>query len=173
MKKQDAVENQQLLNSIIQQWLAFKRFVLKAYSQEPITPEDEQEFLEVKSQINKVGRMLSDRLKNLGYQGDKIGSMLRQCISVSQLRAMPVPERRGLYKEWHSISINLSQAQGMVDFIAQGWEPRIANTKSGYSIADIKGRKDKGKKKGKAGMIVTVIIILAVVGGAAFVLMNR
>lgn len=175
MKKQVASENQQLLQNILQQWIAFKRYVLKAFGQEPVTPEDEQEFLEVKSQINKIGRILTERMKELGFEGEKIGSMLRQCISVSQLRGMPVADRRGLYKEWHSIYVNLNQAQGAVAFIAEGWVPKIVSTKTGTTIAEIKSQKglQKAKKKGMGGLVVTLIIAVAVIGAVAFFLLSR
>lgn len=175
MKKQEASENQQLLNNILQHWLTFKRFVLKAFSQEPVTPEDEQEFLEAKSHINKITRMLSERIKALGFEGDKIGGILRTCISVSQLRGMPVPDRRGLYKEWHSIYVSLNQAQGAVDFIGEGWEPRTAPAKAGTSIADIKGgvAGAKTKKKGKKGMLITGFTVLAIIGAIVYFVMNQ
>jgi hypothetical protein len=170
MKKQDAIENHKVLSDTLQKWLVFKRHFLKAFTQEPISPEDEQEFLEVKSQVNKNSRLLSQRLKEVGYEGDKISNVLRQCISVAQLRAMPIPDRRGLYKEWHAIFVKLNQVDGALEFMARGWVPRALDRQTGTSISDIKrmgGGAAKRKKKTLKVVIVLVVLVLAgaVVGG--------
>ena len=176
MKKQAVAENQQLSKSILDQWIAFKRHFLKAFTQDPISPEEEQEFLEIKSQISKVSRILNERLKDLGFDGEKISGILRQCISVGQLRAMPVPDRRNLYKEWHAICINLNRLVGATEFVGQGWVPVVIDAKVETSIASIKSRLsrgEKGKRRGKAGIIVAVVVLVVVAAAVAFFAMNQ
>jgi len=173
MKKQDATENQKVVSEVLQQWLGFKRFVLKAFGQEPISPEDEQEFLEIKSNVNKVGRLLNERVKDIGFEGDKVGAILRQCISVSQLRSMPVPERRGLYKEWHSIFVNFNYVLGAVEMFAEGWIPRAVESKGGTTIADIKGQKAGAKQKKSKKKIIIAVVVLLVAGAAAYFIFGQ
>ncbi len=173
MKKQAAAENLQLSKSVLDQWIVFKRHFLKAFTQDPISPEEEQEFLEVKSQISKISRVLNERLKDLGFDGEKISNILRQCISVGQLRAMPVPDRRNLYKEWHAIYINLNRVLGATEFVGQGWVPAVIDAKTDTSIASIKSRLakgEKGKRKGKVGIIVAVVVLVAAAAAVAYFL---
>ncbi len=171
MKKQVVTENQQLSKSILDHWIVFKRHFLKAFTQDPISPEEEQEFLEVKSQISKISRVLNERLKDLGFDGEKISNILRQCISVGQLRAMPVPDRRNLYKEWHAIFISLNRVLGATEFVGLGWVPVVIETKTETSIASIKSRLaagEKGKRKGKIGILIGVVVLVVAAVAVAF-----
>ncbi len=173
MKKQIALENLQVLDATLQKWLLFKRHFLKAFTQEPLTPEDEHEFLEIKSEVAKNSRLLTERLKDIQFGGDKIGNILRQCISVDQLRSLPVPDRRGLYKEWHVIFVYLSQARGALEFISAGWEPRVIEVKEGMSIRDIKaGGKAEAKKK-PIGKIIAIVVVLIAVAGGVYYFLNQ
>jgi len=174
MKKHVALENLQIVDTTLQRWLVFKKHFLKAFTAEAITPGDEQEFLEIKSEVSKNARILNERLKDIPFGGDRIGAILRQSISVDQLRSLPVPDRRGLYKEWHAVFVYLNQARGALEFIAQGWIPRFVAVKEGTSIAAIKsGTSDRKKKKSLVKPIVITVIVLLALAGGAYYYLNR
>lgn len=176
MKKPSPAENLQILEAMLEKWHAFKRHFLKSFTQEPITSEDEKDFLEIKSAVAKNSRALTERLKDLNYSGEKINNILRQSISASQLRTMPIPDRRGLYKEWHSIFIHLSWLRGGLQFMAQGWVPRAISTgPTGTSVRDIKSGASAvapGKNKSNKGKVIVGIIVLAAIGGAVYYFLN-
>ncbi|MBI5154880.1 hypothetical protein HZA57_06555 [Candidatus Poribacteria bacterium] len=168
MKKQAVDDILALVQNTMEQWLSFKKYLGKSFSEDEIVSEDETSFLEIKSSVARNIRTLGERVKeveNLDYGGTSIRDLLNKCVSVSHLRALPLNDRRALYKDWHSVFVRLSRTVGAFKFISEGYVPGSAGGKKGA-----KG-KGKGKKGGnKTVMIVVVVLVLAggAVGAAAF-----
>jgi len=163
MKKQVIEENLALVQNTLEQWLSFRRYMTKAFSEAEIASPDETDFLEVKSAIAKNVRNLGERMKEIGaldYGEKSIRELLNKCVSVSHLRNLPPRDQSGLRQEWHVVFVRMSRSVGALKFLSEGYVPQTA----------AKGRKRrKGLGKGAiAGIVAAVVVVVAVI--AAFAL---
>ncbi|MDX2176961.1 MAG: hypothetical protein SF028_10890 [Candidatus Sumerlaeia bacterium] len=155
MKMPQIQENLALVQGALEQWLGFRRYLAKAFSEEAITPEEESGFLEVKSQIARAMRSVAERIKEKEFYtgGDKAAVLLKQCVSVGHMRSLTPPDRRTLLKDWHGIFIQLSRSVGVFKFLSEGYVPpprkKMAASGApggGTTLAGIKGAGASKKK---------------------------
>lgn len=176
LNKKDVEETAEDAQHLLEFWLKFKKFLMKSFTQEPISMEDESEFLETKSKIAKFQRMVGEKVKDIFYYGaDKIQSLTRACISISHLRSLPMVDRRNLLVEWHKVYVIVTKLAGALHFVKEGYVLK-AKVKAGTSIAAVKAgaNVDKGKgKKKDMGSIIKFIIIFAVLAGAILFFLKR
>lgn len=149
-------------------WLRTRQFFAKANTEEPITREDEQQFLEMKSEITKYQRTVTPKMPaKVGFGGERMTELLRQSISISHLRGLPKSDRTALLSTWHLVFILLTRAVGALKFIAEGYTPsQAAKGAGGSNISDLK--KAAGKKSGEKPAWLTPkfwIILVLVAGG--------
>lgn len=160
--------------SLMQLWLKTKTFFGKANTEDPISREEEQAFLESKSEISKYIRTLAPKLPaDVQFGGEKIQDLLRQSISIGHLRSLPRADRQTLMSTWHQIFIQISRSAGALQFIAEGYMPPPKQQKGGQgaggNISDLK--KAASNKKGadkssffkSKGLWVVLILIAAAV----------
>ncbi len=154
---------------LLENWLKFKKYLQKSFTQEPISMEDETDFLESKSIIAKNQRMVGEKVKDMFYYGaDKIQALTRQCISVAHLRSLPILDRRNLLVEWHMVYVRITQLAGALALMKEGYIPKV-KVKGGTSIASVKaGASGSGKEKKKfdAATIFKYIVIAGILCGA-------
>src|SRR5687767_1477136 len=87
--------------NLMQLWLRTKAYFAKANNEEPITREDEQVFLETKSEISKFQRTLTPKLpQDVSFGADRMQDLLRQSISIGHLRNLPKADRAMLMANW-------------------------------------------------------------------------
>lgn len=151
---------------LIQLWLRTKQFFAKANNEEPITRDDEQVFLETKSDISRLQRTLGSKLPHdIGFAADKMQDLLRQSISIAHLRNLPKADRQGLMQSWHLVFINLSRAAGALQFLVEGYiPPPRTKTGKGSNIGDMKkaaGAKEKKALPFLTGKFWLVLLLLA------------
>ncbi len=168
MKKTVVNDNLALVQNTLEQWLSFKKYLLKSFSEEAeIDSDDESNFLEVKSSVARNIRSLSERLKEvapLDYGEKHIRELLNKCVSVSHIRSLPAPDKRALFKEWHGAFISLSRCVGALKFMSEGYIPPPPSK-------DGKGGKGKSRKSKSGGggnkmpMIIGIVVVLLVGGG--------
>jgi hypothetical protein len=165
--------------NLLQLWIKIRGFLVKATTDEPITPDDERMFLENKSDTSRYQRTLGMKLPEyVNYGSDKIQEILRQSISISHLRGLPKADRQNLLSNWHSVFIYLSQAMGVLQFINEGYEPPPRQRKAGTGLKDLKGAAahEGSKKPKKTPFLKTplgIVIVLGVIGAAIYFAMNR
>jgi len=149
MKPAQIAEIAALVQSALEQWVGFRRFFEKAFTTDELAPDDEASFLEVKAQIARSLRSLGDKVdeKEYYFGGDKAQALLRSCVSVSHLRSLPMPDRRAMQKEWHTVRVHLIRTVGGFKFLAEGYVPRPkkVSATAGTSIAGIKAAGAKKK----------------------------
>lgn len=138
-------EAQQLL----QLWVRLKAFFVKADGTDPISREEEQAFLDTKSEISRSQRTISTKLPlGLSIAPERLQEILRQSISISHVRVMPKSDRAVLLANWHYVFIYLSQAVGGFQLVAEGYDPPPRAAKKGTGLKDLKGAAaHTGKKK--------------------------
>lgn len=167
---------------LLQNWMKFKMYLMKSFSQEPISSDEEGNFLETKSVIAKFQRMVGEKVKDSFYYGaDKIQVLTRQCISVGHLRQLPMVDRKNLVVEWHNVYVIITKLAGALNFMKDGYvfKPKakkgtsIASMKSAAGGKETKKSKSGGSEGGAAGTVIKVIIGLAIFGAAIAFLLKR
>lgn len=162
--------------ALLQLWLRSRAFINKANTEEPITREEEQSFLETKSDISKHQRTMVTKLPpDVSFGAERMQELLRQSISIGHLRALPKSDKQMLVTNWHFVFINLSRAMGALQFMAEGYIPPPKVRKAGTGIKDMKGAASSEAKPKKKGALQkpSTYITLAVLGGIAYYVMNN
>lgn len=148
-------ENLGLVQETLERWLSFRAYLVKAFSDEQTTPDDEAAFLEIKSGVTKGLRSLGERLKDLsldiGAQG--VRDLLNKCVSLNHLGSLPAADRETLRRNWHQAFIKMSRTAGALKFMDEGYRPPVPKKK---------------RKKGKGGAIPKPAVVALVVAAAAF-----
>ena len=162
------VDTREDLKHLYDLWLKFRKYYLKAFITEPISREEEHDFLEIKSEIAKYHRVLSEEVhENLYFAGDKIIELLRKSISVAHLRALPLVDKNLHYKMWHYIFIHLGRTLGAYQFFTEGYLPpkRTSKRDELVTISKLKGMAGseggiKKRKMAAGGQILKVVVSL-------------
>ncbi len=176
-KKKQTPEDRELLlkeaKQLLSCWLRIREFLLMAFQNDPITPEQEKTFLELKSETARSQRVVAQKIQeDLKFGSDKITDFLRQAISIAHLRSLPMNDKRLLVSVWHVGSVMLHRAVGALEFIAET-NIEIKRSKGGpRGIKAIKSEAAGIAKKSKLPMIAGIIVIVAVIGGVVYFLMN-
>lgn len=164
--------------NLIQLWLRTKQYFTKANNEEPITREEEQAFLETKSDISRLQRIMGTKIPaDIGFGGQQMQELLRQSISIGHLRNLPKTDRQGLMQQWHLVFMYLSRAAGAMQFMVEGYvQPQRAKKGSGTNINELKkGAHAGGEKKTNfllTGKFWLVVLLLAGVAFAVYRITN-
>ncbi|MEQ8822689.1 MAG: hypothetical protein RLY93_20825 [Sumerlaeia bacterium] len=162
MKTQQVDEALAVAQQTLEQWLSFRKFMLKAFSDDPLAAEEETNFLDVKSAMTRNTRALDECTRAAGkldYGSKEIQELRNKCVSMQHLRGLPQNDRLGLYQEWHKVFVRLSRTVGAFKFMSEGFVP-----------ADPKKKKKGGKGGGGGkGAMIGVVVAVVVLGGAAAV----
>jgi len=178
IKKKEIEDIFENLQHLLEYWVKFKKYLFKSFTQEPISANDETDFLEIKSVIAKYMRTLSEKIKEGYYFGsDKIQNLTRQCISISHLRTLPLTDRKGLLVDWHTVYVIITRVAGAFQFMKEGYIPKerarvassVASVKAGASGKGIK----KEKKKISSKDVLKTIVIIGILIGAVLFFLKR
>ena len=145
-------------------WNTIKGYLLMAFTNEPISPDVEGNFLDVKSHTSKYLRVVAEKIDahQFRYDPEKISLLLRQSISVTHLRSLPIADRKTLFDLWHEVYVHLSQVLGAFLFIMEGYQPPKKEKKI-TSIASLKkGASGTRKKESSIGKLIAALLLLFV-----------
>lgn len=158
-------ENVSLVQSVLEKWVTLKTYLLKGFETGDIAIDDESHFLEIKSDVTRSIRSLSERLgeTKLDYGDRIVRELLGKCVSVNHVQGLPLADKRSLLKDWHKAFILMSRTSGALAFLAEGYVPK-APKKSGPV---------KSKDGGGAKQYATVVVVLAVVAVAGWFVYQR
>lgn len=155
-------EAQQLLNY----WLQVKGYLAKAFTDTPVAPAEEQAFLQTKSQVSQYTRLVSQKLPpDVKIGGERMQELLRQAISVAHMRSLPKADKQVMIMNWHGAFVNLARAVGCLQFIVEGYQPPPKATRGAKSA--------KSKPKADWAGRIKLVVILAIIAGAIWFVMNR
>lgn len=159
MKPKELQENLDLAQQTLGQWLRYRQFFRKGTSDEPISSQEEQEFLETTSAIAQNLRKLGQRIdeKKFPFRKNEIAAQLKSTMSIGQFRNMAEPDRKKFYKEWHISLLHLTRTVGALKFMTEGYRPKEPA---------VGGKKGGGGKlpTGKVVVAVVVVAVLALIG---------
>lgn len=164
--------------ALLEIWLRIKAYFVKAASEDPITPEDERVFLDLKSEVQRLQRLLKNRMiAGLDFGDQRMQELLRQSISIRHLRELPRADRALLVNSWHHVFIYVARTVGALQFIAEGYRPpEKAGKGGGANISELKGTaggSDKKKKKKDGPPIAKIIIVIVLLGAAVYLVGKR
>lgn len=149
-------------NSVSALWMEFRKHLRKSFSSQEIQPEEEQRFLEVKSELSRLQRILAQKLPEGAQYGSKeITEVMSSSISIGTVRELPAADKKNLYQRWHECYIAMQRLLGTLDLLREGYpvqfqvhRTRSSNVKE--SIGMIQAKKGKWKK------VVAAVAILAI-----------
>jgi hypothetical protein len=102
-------------------WLRIKAYFVKAASEEEITAEDEKMFLDLKSEVQRLQRLLKNKMvADLTFGEDKMQELLRQSISIRHLRELPRMDRQLLINSCGGTSVYQRGLQ--TSCTGKGWQ---------------------------------------------------
>lgn len=152
-------------------WLKIRDFLFLAFQNTEIAREQEQSFLELKSETARSQRVVSGKIpEDLQFGSDKITDLLRQAISIAHLRGLPLSDKRGLVNSWHLASVMLHRAVGALEYIAETQKELASQKGRLRGIKAIKSEAAARGKRSKLPAIIGTLFVLAVVGAVAYYL---
>ena len=174
-KKKDAEDILENLRELHELWINLRKFLLMGFTEGGISSQVEHNFLQVKSTTSKYLRILADKIDahQFTYEPENITNLLRQAISVTHLRGLPVADRKNLMIIWHDVYVHLSQVLGAFVFIAEGYQPRKKEKKDTSIAALKKSASSKAQKKEGVGKVIFIVILIVLIAGVVFYMMNR
>ncbi len=155
-------------NQVVALWMEFRQLFRMGFTKNPIEDQHEKRFLQIKSELARSQRVLSQRLpEGFRYGARRINDIMTQAISIGAVRDLPMPDKKKLYANWHAAYIALQNLLGVLDVINDGYHINFetVHTPTGnvkQSLTGAGGGK-KAEKKSKVGIVVVVIVIAAAV----------
>jgi len=165
-KKKKTPEERDLLlketRALLNHWMRIREYLLLAFQNDPITRDQEQVFLELKSDTARSQRVVSTKIpEDLKFGGDKITDFLRQAISVAHLRGLPMADKRGLVSVWHVASVMLHRAVGALEYVIET-HTEVRQTRSGLrGIKAIKSEAAGRRKKSNLPKVAAGLVVVA------------
>jgi len=114
------------IKGLLESWMKVKLVFQKAFSKGEITREQENAFLQLKSDISRAYRNIMQNVpKDLHFEGDQMMEMLKNAISMQHLQSMPWGDKRNLFSTWHKVYMRMTRTYGAFEVIEQGYYPSI------------------------------------------------
>ncbi len=114
------------IKKLLEAWMRIKLIFQKAFGEGPITPEHENAYLQLKSEVSRLYRLVSDRLpRGLAFDGDKMMEMLKNAMTMEHLSNQSAAERQTYYSTWHRIYLKITRALGALEVMKSGYYPHM------------------------------------------------
>ncbi len=177
-KKNKTQELAEATDKVIGLWLKLRSIFRKTVEQKEIEPEDEHNFLELKSHVARLQRFIGLRLpENYKFGSSNISDLMKQVVSLQALSDQPEQDKSELYNKWHQSYIMLQQLRGVIDVMLEGFPVTFEGVRrsSGNIKQDLQGDRGKsGKKAQKASKnLVTAVVSILVVGAVGYYLFKK
>lgn len=114
------------VKALLEIWLRIKLALQKAFSKGELSREQENAFLQLKSDLSRTYRQIAERLpKDLAFDGDLMIEMMKNAISMQHLQNQAVNDKRNMFTAWHKIYVKMTRTYGALEVIDQGYYPSI------------------------------------------------
>ena len=105
-------------------WMRTKLVFVRSFGTEAISNEQESAYLQLKSEISRIYRIMSDNLTpGLLFDGDVMQEVLKNAMSMAHLRNQNPKERQKFYAQWHRVYIKLTRTLGALEVMKAGYLP--------------------------------------------------
>jgi hypothetical protein len=132
------------VKKLLDLWMRTRLVFIKAFGNQPIDDAQENAYLELKSEIQRLYRTISENITSgLMFDGDKMIETMKNAISMDQLRQQAAKERQSYLATWHQIYIRLTRTLGALEVINAGYYPHEHRSM-------LQSYKDAGKGKSKS-----------------------
>ncbi len=122
----EVAELNQVMKQMVDSWLRIKLAMQKAFGKGEITKEQENAFLQLKSDLSRYYRNMTERLpKDLHFDGDQMMEMLKNSISMQHLQGQPMTEKRNIFSLWHRVYVKMTRTHGALEVINDGYYPSL------------------------------------------------
>lgn len=112
------------LQNLLQMWMKIRKVFVVSFSGRPITSEQENTYLQLKTEISRVYRGTADRLsKGLHFDGDKMTELLKSAMTMEHLSGHEPDTQRKILASWFSIYIKMTRSLGALETIKTGYYP--------------------------------------------------
>lgn len=126
---------------LLEIWMKIKLVMIKAFGEDELTREHETGYLQLKSEVSRILRIIADKLPpGLRFDSDRALELLKNAMSMEHLQKMPPAERQATYKTWHAIYIRLTRSLGALETMKLGYFPHLHRAK-------LKSRHESGTTK--------------------------
>lgn len=138
------------VKSLLEIWLRIKLALQKAFAKGELTREQENAFLQLKSELSRNYRPVADKLpKDLQFDGEQMMEMMKNAISMQHLQNLAVNDKRNMFTAWHKIYVKMTRTYGALEVIDQGYYPSIHRDLLKTTKPVAKGKPGKAKAKAK------------------------
>lgn len=170
-KKSKTEELCEATDKVIAQWLEMRTTFRSSLDLEEVPADLEHQFLELKSQIARLQRFISQRLpENYRFGSSHMSDLMSQVVSLQAFREMPEQDKKNLYADWHESFIMLQQLRGVIDVMLEGFPVTFeaAKRSSGNIKKDFQSdlKRKKPLMQTQAGTLIKVVVALAALAGA-------
>ena len=178
-KEKKLTQNEELVDvakQVASLWMDFRANFRRAFSAQEITAEEERHFLDVKSQLSRSQRILSQRLpEGFRWGSKRMTGLMQQCISIAALREMPMADKKALYEEWHGAYISLENLLGVLDVRIDGYPVSFhtANPKSGNIKEQMKKDRQGKARKSQSGPAVVLLALILIAAAAWYIFVRK
>jgi hypothetical protein len=126
LSPKDVEELSESIKKLVESWMRIKLVFIKAFGNYALTREQENAYLQLKSDLSRIFRGVTTRLPSgLQFEGEKMIEMLKNAITMEHLRSQPPEEKQAFFRTWHQVYIRLVRTQGALGVIKAGYYPQL------------------------------------------------
>ncbi len=127
MKQHMVDDTLPVAEALFKNWLVIRKHLQLAMSDQPIERDQDHAFLQLKSNVSKGYTQLRNRLpRQLAGSLEKFQDVMKRALSITHVRNLPPPDRRALYKLWHSFYLDLCYTLGALKYMnAEKYFPKF------------------------------------------------
>lgn len=103
------------VQELVELWNRFHEYLVLGVKADSITPEKEQEFLELKSRIAMLHDSFMDSLTHDQKIAQNIITIISHCLTLRHLRRVSVAEIKKMEIEWHEAYLLLNETIGALE----------------------------------------------------------
>ncbi len=111
---------------LLELWMRIKLILQKSFSEGAPTSEQENTYLQIKSEISRIYRGIAEKIpRGLQIDGDKMMEMLKNAMTMEHLGNQPLTERQIYYSTWHRVYLKLTRTLGALEVMKSGYYPHL------------------------------------------------
>ncbi len=126
MRDRKLEKNIARLESLIERWKQLSQYLDRGFQQQPIDPQDEAAFLELKSNIAREYELMMTTLGPMADRNDKVLRLLNVAPSLQSLRELEEGMDKKVVADWHGVFIAMQALLGRL----RGRQASLANVSS-------------------------------------------
>lgn len=146
LQSKEIAELYDSMKTLLGIWMRIKLAIQRSFGKDPVSTEQEQAFLKLKSDLSRLYRRVGEKLPpELGFEGDEMIEMMKNATTMANLQQLPLTEKRNIFSKWHRIYVLMTRGFGAMEVMNEGYHPRLHRD----LLKTKKGKKAKGRPSAK------------------------